>query len=81
MRGLTSFRGQQYNPLTWSYFPVAEESGVRGNGLDLVASATLGNAFIRASYNNLFGQTYYFVPFYPEESNVFRLSVSWAFLD
>lgn len=81
LRGLTSFRGQQYNPLTSSYFPVSEESGVRGNGLDLVASATLGNAFIRASFNNLFGQTYYFVPFYPEEENVFRLSVSWAFLD
>jgi hypothetical protein len=81
LRGLTSFRGQQYNPLTWSYFSVAQESDVRGNGLDLVASATLGNAFIRASFNNLFGETYYFVPFYPEEANVFRLSVSWAFLD
>ncbi len=81
VRGLTSFTGNRYVPLTWSYIPVQEESGVKGNGLDLLAGATLGNAAIRLSFNNVFGQTYYYVPFYPQEEGAFRLSVSWAFLD
>ncbi len=81
VRGLTSFAGNRYVPLTWSYIPVQEESGAKGNGLDLLASATLGNAAIRLSFNNVLGQTYYYVPFYPQEEGAFRLSVSWAFLD
>lgn len=81
IRGLTSFQGQQYVPMTWSYIPVQQESSVRGNGVDILVSAIVGNAFIRASYNNVFGETYYFVPFYPQDDGVFRLSVSWSFID
>lgn len=81
VRGLTAFRGMQYNPITWSYIPVQEESSIRGNGVDILVTAIVGNAFIRASYNNVFGETYYVVPFYPQDDGVFRLSVSWSFLD
>lgn len=81
VRGLTSFTGMRYEPISWSYTSVEEESGIKGNGVDLIASATLGNAAIRLSFNNILGQTYYYVPFYPQEEGAFRLSVSWAFID
>ncbi|NBO70446.1 hypothetical protein EBV26_08175 [bacterium] len=51
------------------------------NGLDLHASAILGNARIRASLLNLFSTQFMNVSGYPIQDNIIRLSLNWSFFD
>jgi outer membrane cobalamin receptor len=71
-----------------SYFPgystnyfIDDQSGLMGNGLNLFIEGKLGDTYLKASFNNVLGQGYYFTPYYPELGRHFNLTFSWAFLD
>ncbi len=81
VRGLSDFRGEQFIPYNWSYISSSVQSGARSTGIDLMATALLGNASVRFMFENVLSQTYYFVPIYPELDGNLRLSVAWTFLD
>lgn len=89
VRVLTPLHGERFLPTTWSYaasgpFAGAEPEGAQqltGNGIDIVAGAEVGNAYIRATYQNALNQQWYLVPVYPQYPSAIRLSVSWTFLD
>jgi hypothetical protein len=51
------------------------------NGIDLYASAKLGDAYVRLTYMNLLNQTFGYMPIYPQLEGNFRISVGWAFLE
>jgi len=78
---MTKFNGETFIPQTRSYIPNAIESTNYINGLDAFATARLGNAFVRLSYQNVLSNGYYYVPFYPALDRNFRLMFSWAFLN
>jgi hypothetical protein len=92
-RLLTAFRGERFLPSTWSYAAqnadaatpreaiAGFDQGLSGNGIDIIAGAEVGNAYIRATYQNALNQQYFYVPVYPMYSTNLRLSVSWTFLD
>lgn len=87
-RMMTGFRGERFIAPLWTYIRDDErvtttniEQGITGNGLDILAGAEVGNAYIRVTYQNALGQQYVFVPVYPMYSSVLRLSVTWTFFD
>jgi hypothetical protein len=87
-RMMTGFRGERFITPLWTYVRDDErttasstEQGITGNGLDILAGAEVGNAYIRVTYQNALGQQYFFVPVYPMYSSVLRLSVTWTFFD
>ncbi len=80
-RGLTGFEGQRFDPLTWSDVPSPVESNPNSAGIDIYGYAYLGNAVVKAMFQNALGQTWYYVPVYPQQEMAFRLGVTWAFFD
>lgn len=78
---ISSFKGEQFIPQTWSYIPAMDDSQFAANALDVFVSAHLGNAFIKLKYMNILNSGYYFVPYYPQFKRNFRLSVAWSFFD
>ena len=51
------------------------------NGLTFFAIAKLGDAFVKASFENIFGADYYFVPVYPNFKYNIRFSFVWSFFN
>ncbi len=80
-RFLTSFAPQQYVPTTWTYTDPVTSQNLVGNGLDVFLTAILGNASIRASYENVFASRWYTTSVAPEIIQDIRLSVTWSFFD
>jgi Putative porin/TonB-dependent Receptor Plug Domain len=81
VRMMTAFRGERFSPLLWTYVASDLEQGLSGNGIDVVAGARVGNAYIRATYQNALGTTAFYVAGYPQFPSVLRLGVSWTILD
>jgi hypothetical protein len=44
-------------------------------------TATVGNAVVRAAFENILGIPWFSVAGYPQISRNFRLSVHWSFFD
>ncbi|MFC2129895.1 putative porin [Bacteroidota bacterium] len=80
-RTVSSFTGQRYLPQYRSYTPYDMESNFMFDGLKVFAAAKLGNAYVKASYQNILFRDYYFVPVYPFYDGHFRLSFMWSLLD
>lgn len=78
---LSSARLPQFNPLDWSYVEPTNQTGGQFDGGSVFVSALLGNASVRASFENIFAQRWYTTSFAPEISQSIRLSVTWAFLE
>ncbi len=78
---ISKFKGLSYVPFNRTYIYRDVESGNRFTGLDLFLSAKLGNAYIKATYQNLLSNEYYFVPLYPVLDGNLRLSLQWSFFD
>ncbi|MBU3698610.1 MAG: hypothetical protein FGM33_01180 [Candidatus Kapabacteria bacterium] len=78
---LPASRLPSYEPLTWSFRQGAGQAPSQIDGLSAYLTALIGNASIRASYENILGNAWYTVLNAPELSRVFRLSVDWSFAD
>lgn len=81
LKALSPFRGERFIPTAWSYVDSDYEQKFVTNGLDIIAGAEVGNAYIRVTYQNALNTLYYLVPLYPHYGTNLRLSLSWAFLD
>lgn len=81
LSGLTGFKGENFLPQQWAFIPNNSEASPSVNGLDFIVSAAVGNAFIRATYQNFFNQLYYFVPTNPMPDSMIRFSFSWSFFN
>lgn len=71
----------QFVPLTWTYVRPLNEAPLQFDGLNIFLSARVGNATVRASYENILGQRWYTTSLAPEIARSIRLSVDWSFLD
>ncbi len=71
----------QFVPLTWTYVRPLGEAPLQYDGLNAFLTARVGNAVVRASYENILGQRWYTTANAPEVSRSLRLSVDWSFLD
>ncbi len=78
---LSSFEGLNYMPIYDGYSLTNTNSGFMGNGLNFFAEARLGDTYVRAKFENILGQGYYYTPYYPELGFHFQFSFSWAFLN
>jgi len=78
---LSSMRGLQHVPLTWTYVQPTSQQGTISNGLDAWLVANLGNANVRLSFENIFGQPFYTVATAPFMQQNIRLSVTWSFFE
>ena len=78
---ISKFKGLSYVPLNRTYVYKDVEAGNRFTGLDLFLSAKLGNAYIKATYQNILSNEYYYVPMYPVLDGNLRLSLQWSFFD
>ncbi len=73
---------QQFVPTAWQFVqPIVADQGWVGNGLDAFLHATLGNASIRLSYENILAERWYTTALNPMIIRDLRLSVTWSFLD
>ncbi len=82
VRGNSAVNGFTFSPIN-SLIVRSEESVMPGgfNGIDVFASAKLGDAYVRLTYMNVINQTFGLVPIYPQLDGNFRISVGWAFLE
>jgi hypothetical protein len=78
---LSSMRGLQHVPVTWTYIQPTVQQGTISNGLDAWLVANLGNANVRLSFENIFGQPFYTVAMAPFMQQNIRLSVTWSFFE
>jgi hypothetical protein len=78
---VTEMASQQYVPTTATYVAPVGRQGFVNNGLDLYLTAILGNASIRASYENMLAERWYTTAVAPEIIRDIRLSVTWSFFD
>ncbi len=78
---LSPFKGMNYVP-HWNVFvPYPKRVGWQMNGINLFASAKLGNAYVNLSLRNVLGLNFYYIPVYPEYDRNLRISVFWSFFD
>lgn len=82
IRGNSEVSGMTFSPITNSMVRFDEATMNGGfNGIDVFASAKLGDAYVRLTYMNILNQTFGYVPIYPQLDGNFRISVGWAFLE
>lgn len=80
--GIASSSGSRYIPQTMNMSYESNMVQTMGwNGVEIYASAKLGNARVRASVLNLFNATMMEYAGYPIQDNAFRFSVAWSFND
>jgi hypothetical protein len=78
---LSPFKGMSYVP-HWNVFvPYPKRVSWQMNGINLFASAKLGNAYVNLSLRNALGLNFYYIPIYPEYDRNLRISVFWSFFD
>lgn len=78
---ISDFKGYTFAPEKRIYVPQNESSTFSNNGIDIFASAKLGDSIVKLEFINALSQGYYYVPLYPELTANLKLSVTWAFLN
>lgn len=81
LRIFTEKTGFGFNPLIKNIVENNFQEGLTNNGLDIFINATLGNATVKLTFQNLLDVGYYQVPLYPNLRRNLRLSVFWSFFD
>ena len=79
---LSQFKGLYIVP--FFCYPVEynkERTSWQTNGLNLFASAKLGNAYLNLSVRNILSTNFYYLPIYPEYDRSIRITVFWSFND
>ena len=72
----------QFLPLTWQFVTAeAASNHWMFSGGDVFLTANVGNATVKASFENILAQQWYTTVGYPMITRDFRLSVAWSFFD
>ncbi len=78
---LSNARFMQYIAPSWTYADPVVSTGGQYDGLNAFLLAVVGNATVRASFDNILGQRWYTTSLAPEIARSIRLSVDWSFFD
>jgi hypothetical protein len=78
---LSDARFPQYVAPSWTYADPLVSTGGQYDGLNAFLVAVVGNATVRASFENILGQRWYTTSLAPEIARSIRLSVDWSFFD
>lgn len=78
---MSAARLPQYVAPSWTYVDPLTSTGGQYDGLNVFLSAIVGNATVRASFENILGQRWYTTSLAPEIVRSIRLSVDWSFFD
>lgn len=81
LQARTGFQGEWFIPINWSYAKADVTHSAAYNGIDLLAGAKLGNAFIKVTFQNILGTRYTTLSTFPQNDRNLRLSVAWSFFD
>ncbi len=76
---LSKFKGMYILPFFQYPIEYDKRRGWQHNGINLYASAKLGNAFLNLSLRNILSSNYYYIPIYPEYDRSIRITVFWSF--
>ncbi len=77
----SKFKGMYVLPFFQYPIEYDKRTSWQHNGLNLYASAKLGNAFLNLSLRNVLSSNYYYFPIYPEYDRSIRITVFWSFND
>ena len=77
----SQYSGMQYIPMLRTFNKFDSKISFMPSGFNIFATARLGNAYVRLTYENILSLNYYYVPVYPMHTGNLRLSVSWSFFD
>ncbi len=77
------FTGMRFIPQqrVYAFLNNPTETSFKFNGVDLFVILKLGTAYVKLAMENILGQDYYYVPYYPALQRNFNLSFSWTFLE
>jgi hypothetical protein len=80
---LPLFTGLRYIPQkrVYAILDTPTETKFKFNGIDAYVILKLGSAYVKLAMDNIMGQEYYYVPYYPALQRNFNLSFAWTFLD
>ncbi len=76
---MVKYQPDNFFQLTRLYYP-SDNTEDMHSGLTFFATAKLGDAYLRLSFNNIMPKMFY-VSYYPIYNTYFRLQVAWAFFD
>ncbi|MFM7775042.1 MAG: hypothetical protein ACKO9V_09470, partial [Candidatus Kapaibacterium sp.] len=77
----SAFDGETFVPMNWMTGDATERQEAAIGGLDLFASAKLGNAWVKLRFQNILSNTFTTVSTFPVPVRNFSLSVAWSFFD
>lgn len=77
------FSGMRFIPQqrVYAFLDNPSKSTFKFNGIDAFVILKLGSAYVKLAMENLMGQNYYYVPYYPALQRNFNLSFAWTFLE
>ncbi|MCX7909807.1 MAG: hypothetical protein N2560_09900 [Ignavibacteria bacterium] len=75
------FSGLYFHPLYQIPVEYNSRRNWQNNGLNIFASAKLGNAFVNVSFRNILSVNYYLLPIFPEYDRNVRITIVWSFND
>lgn len=76
---LTDFKGEQFFPLTRTFYNGSYNSGIMLTGVTAFLEVKLGDAYVKIQFANLLSQNYFYSSVYPMFPGNLRLSVNWTF--
>lgn len=77
----SEFSGESFVPMNWMMVEATDSQSTASSGIDLFASAKLGNAWIKLRFQNVLSNTFTTVSTFPFPVRNFSLSVAWSFFD
>lgn len=80
-RARSSFFGESFIPMNWSYIPASVEQAAAFGGIDVFGGAKIGDAFIKIQYQNILSNSYSSLSTFPSVVRNFSLSIAWTFFD
>ncbi len=77
------FTGLRFIPQqrVYAFLNTPTETSFKFNGIDIFVILKLGTAYVKIAMDNVMGQNYYYVPYYPAFQRNFNLSFAWTFLE
>ncbi len=77
----SEFAGETFVPMNWMMADADDRQAAAVGGLDLFATAKLGNAWVKLRFQNVLSNTFTTVSTFPFPVRNFSLSVAWSFFD
>ncbi len=77
----SAYYGEAFIPQTWAYIPAEREQSAAFGGLEFLAGARIGDAFIKLAYQNILSNSTSSLSTFPAVVRNLSLSIAWTFFD